>query len=361
VVSVARAAAGARVGPAFAVLLLLACTGAGPEPQPARGHGGHVAPAAPASDAVAQLVSQLVQVHDYRRFAAGAASLGRWERDIPRPTEGAFLFLRGFDRWERFPLTTGGTSRGLVFEEDGSMSPSVVLPAYELAASDRAALASLLSAPATAALGDWGRRHHVFVTFSAEGVRQVAVGFDSGTWRGDGIKEVRPDRAVIEELRAICRRAGAPLCNLGSPAATEAHERWWAEERERTLHGSWRRKSRPLPLDAQKPLAALSAAERRLACLWNLEHLDSLFEPRPGRWLGHTSGVWARARPWRRCVESFPACDARVKDVEPCMEVAQKGDIWLAQTEQGLRCATKRACMWGFDWAHGAEPPTDEE
>ena len=341
----ARASAGV-----VAALFLVAC-GAHPEAQPAPAPGGHAA-AAPRNDPIALLFSQFAEANDYRRFAAAAPSLGRWERGVPRPTEGAFLFLRGFETWDRFPLTTGMETRGLVFEKDGSMAPSVVLPAHEIAAGDRAALASLLSTKGTTEYGPIWRAHHVFVIFSAEGMRQVAVDLAKGWWDGDGIEGNRPDKAALEQLRAICRRAGAPLCDFGSEAAEQVFERWRAEELERTFDRGHRRKSRPLPLDAGKTVAALSKRERRLACLWNIEHLNTP----PGRWVGHVDGFWALPQTWKRCVDRFPKCDVAVKDVEPCMEVAQKGDIWLVHTELGRRCAARRACMWGFEWATGAEP-----
>jgi len=313
------------------------------------------------SRATLKRIADLEHAHDYNRFAAAARSLGEWEPGTVRPTRGAYVFVVGYDRWRRFPLRTGMTARGTVFMSDGRLSPSTVLPGHRIDDAEVKELTRLLAAPGkTDVTSGPTYRHHVFVVFSPSGVKEVAVDLEYGRWTGHGVYPADP--AVVVGLRAICERAGAPLCDLASddPDLVLGNRLWWSQETEPVPMGvasTPRRKSRSLRIDATRPLSSLSDVDKRLACLWNLEHMHH--EPRPDRWMGLVTGDWALVQTWLQCVERFPTCDEPIGGITPCMEAAQKGDVWLTLTEVGRACASKRDCMWGISWAQGAEPPPE--
>jgi hypothetical protein len=48
------------------------------------------------------------------------------------------------------------------------------------------------------------------------------------------------------------------------------------------------------------------------------------------------------------CIERFPTCDRALKEALPCMDRAQRNDIWLA-LKDNAHCRPLRECIFGFE------------
>jgi hypothetical protein len=234
--------------------------------------------------------------------------------------------------------------------DDGKLAPSVVLPGRELSADQRERLRGLYAdEPGSEMCCDDAHQPYVsFVLYEPLGVpvgelvvgsRAVAWRAHPGGWKWTADETRRGLRRLVEDLGFL----SIGFQEIHEP---EVRRQYWA----------WRQGQPPRPfppfgIPDDKPLAQLSATDRRRVCAWNDdEHRIGGRSQRSNYSGWETFCVEGKplvdAGVVSRCESLFPACQEPFGKVLRCMLIAQNNPAFIF-ADEFAPCRPIQHCLWG--------------
>ncbi len=242
--------------------------------------------------------------------------------------------------------------------KDGTLCPSVVLPAAYLTRLQVERLVDLFRHPdqETVHVHCGGDPHHAFVFYDASGlpVAEITVDLSCGMWWARPLPAGTVPSMYANEkpMRQLCRELDLGGCSIGDDQLEEKIHA--VLEHRRSIHRTdaslyeWVKSG----IDRNASLRTLSALDRRKLCAEILDTRFRLFtRPGAGSRGGYDcpGGPAMDLLPLAECGARVPWCDAPVARVMGCEEAFVK-DVCFERADTYLACEGVAACLPDVAW-----------